>query len=234
VVDSLGSSHVLTVTLTKTASNAWDYDVSIPGADLAAGTPGTPTSLGTGSLTFDAQGHLTTPTATPGTISFTAAGLNSGADDLSMDWHLYSSDGTPTLTQFAQTSAVAANSQDGLPASQLVKVSLADGGQILAQYSNGEQRGVGQLALAAVRNPDSLIAAGNNNFQLTARTATPAIGSPQTGGRGKVMGASLESSTVDIAQEFTNLIVYQRGYQANARVVTAVDEISQETMSMKR
>jgi flagellar hook protein FlgE len=57
---------------------------------------------------------------------------------------------------------------------------------------------------------------------------------PETGGRGKVMGSSLESSTVDIAQEFTNLIVLQRGYQANARVVTAVDEISQETINMKR
>jgi flagellar hook protein FlgE len=92
----------------------------------------------------------------------------------------------------------------------------------------------GQLALAVVRNPDSLMAVGNNNFQLTALSAMPAIGLPQSGGRGKVLGSSLESSTVDIAQEFTNLIVLQRGYQANARVVSAVDEISQETMAMKR
>jgi len=140
----------------------------------------------------------------------------------------------PKLTQYAQTSAVAAINQDGNAAAQLVKVGLSDGGKILAQYSNGEQRVVGQLALAAVRNPDSLMAVGNNNYQPTARTATPAIGVPQTGGRGKVLGSSLEGSTVDIAQEFTNLIVLQRGYQANARVVTAVDEISQETMNMKR
>jgi flagellar hook protein FlgE len=234
VIDSLGTSHVLTVTLTKTGPNAWTYDVSIPGADLATGTAGTPSSLGTGSIAFDSLGHLTTPVAVPGTVTFAAAGLNSGAADMSIDWQLYQSDGAPTLTQYAQSSAVAAVSQDGLPASQLVKVSLADGGQILAQYSNGEQRVVGQLALAAVRNPDSLMAVGNNNFQLTARTATPAIGLQQTGGRGRVLGASLESSTVDIAQEFTNLIVLQRGYQANARVITAVDEISQETMNMKR
>jgi flagellar hook protein FlgE len=234
VVDSLGTSHVFTVTLTKTASNAWDYEVSIPGADLAAGTPGTPTSLGTGAITFDTQGHLLTPALPPGTVNFPVTGLNSGGADMSVDWNLYEPDGAPTLTQYAQTSAVARVLQDGLPASQLVKVGLADGGKILAQYSNGEQRVVGQLALAAVRNPDSLMAVGNNSFQVTARTATPAIGIPQTGGRGKVLGSSLESSTVDIAQEFTNLIVYQRGYQANARVVTAVDEISQETMNMKR
>ncbi|MFB3776032.1 MAG: flagellar hook protein FlgE [Bryobacteraceae bacterium] len=234
IVDALGITHVLTVTFTKTGANTWDYDVTIPGEDLTAGTPGTPSSLGTGSLTFDDNGRLSDPTATPGTVTFSISGLTSGAADMTVDWGLYEADGTPKLTQYAQTSAVAAVSQDGTPAAQLVKVGLADGGKILAQYSNGEQRVVGQLALAAVRNPDSLMAAGNNNYQLTARTAMPAIGVPQTGGRGKVLGSSLESSTVDIAQEFTTLIMLQRGYQANARVVMTVDEISQETMNMKR
>ncbi len=234
VVDSLGIAHVLTVTFTKAGVNEWDYEVTIPGASVAAGTPGTPFSLGTGSLTFDSNGRLASPASSPGSVSFTVAGLTSGATDLAMDWQLYETDGTPRLTQYAQTSAVAAVTQNGATAAQLVKVGLADGGIILAQYSNGEQRVVGQLALAAVRNPDSLTAVGNNNFQLTARTATPAIGVPQTGGRGRVLGGSVESSTTDIAQEFTNLIVLQRGYQANARVVTAVDEISQETMNMKR
>ncbi|MCC7176128.1 MAG: flagellar hook protein FlgE [Bryobacterales bacterium] len=234
IVDSLGVAHVLTVTFTKTDANEWGYDVSMPGGDLAAGTPGTPFSLGNGTITFDANGRLATPANPPGTVPFAAAGLTSGAADLAMDWQLYEPDGAPKLTQYAQTSAVAAVSQDGAAAAQLVKVGLADGGVILAQYSNGEQRLVGQLALAAIRNPDSLMAVGNNNFQLTARTAMPAIGVPQTGGRGKLMGSSVESSTTDIAQEFTNLIVLQRGYQANARVVTAVDELSQETMNMKR
>jgi flagellar hook protein FlgE len=151
-----------------------------------------------------------------------------------MQWELYEPGGISRLTQYSQLSAVAANSQNGIAAAQLVRVGIADGGKVLAQYSNGEQKVVGQLALAAVRNPDSLMAVGNNNFQLTARTAAPAVGVPETGGRGKVLGSSIESSTVDIAQEFTNLIVLQRGYQANTRVVTAVDEISQETMNMKR
>jgi len=234
VVDSLGLSHVLTVSCTKTAANEWDYEVTIPGADVAAGTAGTPYSLATGTLEFDEYGRLVDPPLSTGTISFTAAGLTSGAADLEIDWRLYAEDGASLLTQYTQTSAIAAVSQNGAQAAQLVGVGLADGGIVLARYSNGEQRVVGQLALAAVRNPDSLMAVGNNNFQLTALTATPAIGVPQTGGRGKVLGSSLESSTVDIAQEFTSLIVLQRGYQANARVVTAVDEISQETMSMKR
>jgi flagellar hook protein FlgE len=111
---------------------------------------------------------------------------------------------------------------------------VGDGGRILAQYSNGQQRVVGQLALASIRNPDSLIAVGNNNFQVSARTALPAIGLPDTAGRGQVVGGALESSTVEIAREFTNLIVYQRGFQANARVVVTADELSQETINLKR
>ena len=234
VVDSLGTSHVLTVTFTKTGANAWNYDVSIPGEQLTSGTAGTPTSLTTGSLTFDPTGVLSSPTATPGTVAIAIAGLKSGAADMAINWGLYDAQGVPQLTQYAQKSATAANTPNGAAPAQLVKVTMADGGKIMATYSNGEQRAVGQLALAAVRNPDSLMAAGNNAFQATSLTATPAIGVPETGGRGKVMGSSLESSTVDIAQEFTNLIVLQRGYQANARVVTAVDEISQETINMKR
>jgi flagellar hook protein FlgE len=115
-----------------------------------------------------------------------------------------------------------------------VRVGLADGGQILAQYSNGDQVVVAQLAMAAIRNPDTLIAAGNNSFQLSARTATPSVGLPATGGRGKIVGGSVEASTVDIAKEFTNLIVYQRGFQANSRVVNAADQISQETINLIR
>ena len=88
--------------------------------------------------------------------------------------------------------------------------------------------------MAAIRNPESLIAIGDNCYGLSARTALPAIGMPGTGGRGLIIGGATESSTTDIAREFTNLIVYQRAYQANARVITTVDEISQETISLKR
>jgi flagellar hook protein FlgE len=105
---------------------------------------------------------------------------------------------------------------------------------MLAQYSDGQQVVVGQVAMASVRNPESLIAAGNNNYQASARTATPAIGLPNTGGRGDIVGGAIEASTVDIAKEFTNLIVLQRGYQANSRVITTVDELSQETINLKR
>ena len=127
---------------------------------------------------------------------------------------------------------MSAVAQDGSAAAQLTHVAIADGGQILAQFSNGLQTVVGQLAMATVRNPDSLLAVGNNNYQLSALSALPAVGLPGTGGRGTVQGGSVESSTVDVATEFTNLIIYQRGYEANSKVINAVDELSQDTINL--
>lgn len=224
VYDSLGTSHVVNVTFTKSATaNQWDYSMS-------SGDPATNTPV-TGTLSFDTKGVLTDPAedATMPSLTITIP----GADDLEVNWQLYNSS-SPRITQFAQATAVSANSQDGNPAAQLIRVAIGDGGKLLAQYSNGQQTVVGQLAMASIRNPESLVAVGNNNYQLSARSALPAIGVPNTGGRGTIMGGALESSTVDIAREFTQLIVLQRGYQANAKVVTAVDELSQETINLKR
>jgi flagellar hook protein FlgE len=234
VVDSLGTSHVLTVVFDKTAGGSWDYSVSIPGEDLTSGTAGTPTVLTTGTVNFDANGLLTTPPASAGPVAVSATGFTDGAADLNMNWNLYDANGQARLTQFAQISAVSANEQNGFPAAQLVRVGLADGGQILAQYSNGQQKVVGQVAMGSVRNPESLIAMGNNNYEASALTALPAIGAPDTGGRGKILGGAIEASTVDIAKEFTNLIVYQRGYEANSKVIQTADQLSQTTINLIR
>ena len=235
VFDSLGTAHALTVSFTKTGPNTWQYDVSIPGGDVTGGTVGTPFPIpgASGTLTFGADGRLTDPP--PGTpIAIDITGLASGASDMNITWDLYTPAGAGRLTQFGQASSVSANSQNGTAAAQLVRVGVADGGRILAQYSNGLELAVGQLALAAIVNPESLVAAGNNMFQLTARSATPVVGVPGTGGRGEIVGGATEYSTVDIAREFTQLIVLQRGYQANSRVITTADELSQETLNLKR
>jgi flagellar hook protein FlgE len=230
VYDSLGNSHMLTFTFNKdaTTGNLWHYSITVPDADLnSAFTPVT------GDLTFDATGKLTSPAATDPMPQIAITGLKDGAADMNITWNLY--DGTtPRITQFSQPSAVSANAQDGAPPANLIRVGLGDGGKILAGYSDGEQEVVGQVAMALVRNPESLIAVGNNNYALSARSALPAVGLPNTGGRGNILGGAVEASTVDIAKEFTNLIVLQRGYQANARVVTTVDELSQETINLKR
>jgi len=228
VYDSLGNSHVITTTFTKTANaGEWDYSLAFPDSDLtAAGTPVT------GTITFDSNGKMISPAVTDPPPVLVAAGLKDGASDMSITWNLFNGS-TPRLTQFSQPSATSALEQDGAPPANLVRVGLGNGGKLLAQYSDGLQVVMGQMAMATVRNPQSLIAAGNSNFQISARSAVPTIGLPETGGRGSVLGGNVEASTVDIAKEFTNLIVYQRGYQANTRVITTVDEISQETINLK-
>ena len=238
VYDSLGGSHAVSVNFTKNATaGQWDYTMTFPASDSADGKAQTQT----GTVAFDTNGNLTSPPAvpdppTPPTNPPTLAvtGLADGASDMSITWNLYDSSGQPRLTMYAQTSAVSANSQDGSPAAQLTHIGIADGGQIIAKYSNGQQIAVGQLAMASIVNPESLIAAGNNNYQLSSKSALPAIGLPSTGGRGQILGGSVESSTVDIAKEFTNLIVYQRAYEANSKVITTTDQLSQDTIGLIR
>jgi flagellar hook protein FlgE len=227
VYDSLGNSHIVTATFTEdpTTPNQWNYSVAIPDADVQS----PPFAPLTGSLTFGSDGSLSSTTAAPGPLAIT--GLKDNAADMSVTWNLYNGL-TPRISQYAQPSSTSAVSQDGSPAAQLVRVAVADNAEILAQYSNGQQTVVGQLAMATIRNPDSLIAAGNNNYILSARSALPAVGLPGTGGRGSVKGGAVESSTVDIATQFTNLIVYQRGYEANSKVVSAVDQLSQTTINL--
>jgi len=233
VYDSLGTSHVLTLSFEKTGANQWSYQVTIPGDEVSGGTAGTPFDISgaSGTLTFDTSGQLTDP-AYGSPINFSITGLSDGAADMNVTWNPYNSDGSGRITQFGQPSASSASSQNGSAAAQLNHVGLATGGEILAEYSDGTQVVVGQVALASIRNPSSLIAAGNNNFQLSALTANPSIGVPGTGGRGTVQGGSIEASTVDIASEFTNLIVYQRAYEANAHVVTTADQLSQDTINL--
>ena len=233
VYDSLGTGHVLTVDIQKTGAGQWSYQVTIPGDETTGGTPGTPTALtgASGTMTFGTDGQLTSPAA-GSTIGIDIPGLSSGATDMHLDWNPFTAAGAGRITQFGQPSAHAASSNNGSAAAQLLHVGLADGGQLLAQYSDGQQVVVGQVAMASVRNPESLIAAGNNNYGVSAKTATPSVGLPNTGGRGDIKGSMIEASTVDIAREFTNLIVLQRGYQANSKVVTTVDQLSQVTINL--
>lgn len=232
VYDSLGKSHILTVSFEKTGTNTWSYQVSLPGADVTAGTAGTPFDIpnASGTMTFDTNGQLTSPA--PGSpIAVAIPGLSDGASDMNINWDPYNN-GAGRITQFGQASAASASSQDGAAAAELVSVSISDGGAITAQYSDGVQSTVGQVALAAISNPNTLVDVGNNDYQLSAATADPSVGTPGTGGRGTVVGGALESSNVDLATQFTNLITFQRSYEANAHVVTTADQLSQDTINL--
>ncbi len=228
VIDSQGASHTLTVTFTNAGQNSWNYAVTIPANDLASG--GNP-SIATGTMTFDANGNLSSPAAAQDPQTLNVTGLADGASDLTINWNLYSNN-APTITQVAEASGVSGTTQNGFAAGQISNVALQNGGLLVASYSNGQQLTVGQLAMASITNPDSLTSAGNNDLAATATTGTPSVGAAGTGSLGQIASGALESSTVDIAQEFTNLLTFQRSYQANSRVITTMDELTQETINL--
>ncbi|HUA20067.1 MAG TPA: flagellar hook protein FlgE [Bryobacteraceae bacterium] len=233
VVDSLGQTHTLTANFTMTGPGAWNYEVDIDGGDLAGGTAGTPTAVATGSVSFDSNGNLINPTA-PGQVPVAITGLADGASDMNINWNLFNSNNDPTITQYAAPSAVSASNQNGIQPAEITQLSLANGGTLIANYSDGAQQTVGQIALAAISNPSSLVAVGQNNYEIGADTATPAVGTAGTGSRGTIEAGALEASTVDIATEFTNLIVYQNAYQANSKVIQTLDELTQALLEIKQ
>jgi flagellar hook protein FlgE len=104
----------------------------------------------------------------------------------------------------------------------------------MASFTNGQQKVIGQIALASFKNTDSLQDVGNNNFSATAGTSPASVGTAQSGDRGQILSGSLENSNVDIASQFTNLITYQRGYQASSRVITTEDNMLQDLLQTIR
>jgi flagellar hook protein FlgE len=240
VVDSLGNTHDLTVTFTRVAGTPsdWNYDVTIPGADvgLAAGTQKSvlPVPPGPGTITFNPDGTLKNPAApgVPPAITVNIGGLADGALPVNMNWSLFDANGAGLLTSYAEKSSLTSSTQNGNTASELTSVGIQSGGQVVATYSNGQTKVEAQLALAQIQNPTSLSNVGNNNFAVGADTSTPAIGAPQTGGRGQILGGAVESSNVDMATEFTNLIVYQSAYQASSRVISTEQTLDQDLLQL--
>jgi flagellar hook protein FlgE len=230
VFDSLGTSHVLTYAFTKTASNAWSYNITLPAADT--GGAGAPTVVSTGNVTFNPDGTLATPAAPVTGIAI--AGLDDGAADLSVTWNLQDANGSSLLTQSSAPSATANTFQNGYGSGTLSDFSITADGTIEGSFTNNQTLALGQIVLANFANPQGLLRLGENSFQTTLSSGAPAIGTAGSGGRGTITGGSLEQSNVDIATEFSNMIITQRGYQANARVVTTFDQLTQDTINMKQ
>ncbi len=230
VYDSLGTSHVLTDQFTKTAANAWSYQITLPAADT--GGTGAPTVVASGTLTFNGDGTLATPTAPVTGIAI--AGLADGANDMNITWNLQDATGNALLTQTSSPSATANTFQNGYASGTLSDFNIGSDGTIEGSFTNNQTLALGQIVLANFANPQGLLRMGQNSFQTTLSSGAPVIGVAGSGGRGTITGGSLEQSNVDIATEFSNMIVTQRGYQANARVVTTFDQLTQDTINMKQ
>ena len=224
IYDSLGVSHVATVTYTKTANNTWSYSIALPPGDSTA------SANTTGTLTFDSNGNLTSPAADVAGISFT--GLADGAANMNLSFNVLGTSGTPTITQTDLASAASASTQNGFTTGTYTGFSIASDGTVNATFSNNQTVAVGQLALANVANQQGLALLGGGNYAATQASGTPSIGISGTEGLGTINDNELESSNVNISAEFSDLIIAQRAFEANSKGVTTFDTIAQETINM--
>jgi flagellar hook protein FlgE len=231
VYDSLGASHALTATFTKT-DTGWRYEMTIPAEDTGGAATDPPVVVQSGTLTFDSDGLLTSP-ATDVT-NITISGLANGASDIVLDWTLYDPQGEGLLTQFNLPSSTSETFQDGNGAGTLTEIFVLDDGTVEGLFSNGETNPLGQIVLSNFTSPQGLVRVGDNLYARTTQSGEPTIGTAATGGRGRIQGNSIEMSNVDIAEEFIKLIIFQRGYQANSRVITTSDQITLEALQLKQ
>ncbi|CAM2005102.1 flagellar hook protein FlgE [Acanthopleuribacter pedis] len=241
--DDTGQKRRLNLTFTKDeAVNAWSYQFTTDEGTVVDGT---------GTVTFDAQGRLATlngvdindPAITNPTINVT--GLPADAEgntpgDLSFNWDLVEfisqPDGTITndsyLTNFSGFSTNGTFFQDGFGSGDLNRIEFMQDGTMLGFFSNGETHALGAVAVANFNNREGLRQIDSNFYEATAASGE-AFFAENNGGT-VIFGGALESSNVDIADEFTDLIIHQRGYQSNSKSVTTADQILQEILGLKR
>ncbi|MEM7247710.1 MAG: flagellar hook protein FlgE [Acidobacteriota bacterium] len=239
IFDSLGARHLLTLNFTKTGTLTWDYDVSIDGGELTGGTLGVPQSIASGTLAFGGDGKLDPATGVDGaapapiTVSTPTTFLN-GATGVNLTWDVLDTNSESRLTAFAAPSVVSTVDQNGFAAGNLTDLQVDSNGVIRGRFSNGRSFELARIAIASFSNEAGLQRLGGNSFATTRSSGEAIFGSPGEGGRGQLLGGALEMSNVDIAEQFTSLILAQRGYQASSRVITTSDEVTQEAINMKR
>lgn len=234
VYDSRGTARTMDMTFTRQANGSYNMTATIDGdpAQLAAnGGAGTNNPV---NFTFDANGSLTSPTALsviPDQTQLGGASLPSIAINLRQT----NPDGTPgasNITNFARPSAVSSTTQDGYPAGEINGASIDPNGVIFAVFTNGQTRPIGQYALATFNAPEGLNRSGGNMFAETLASGQATIGAPGEGGRGGIAGGYLEQSNVNITNEFVELIEAQRGFQANSRVISTLNQTFQDLLQI--
>lgn len=228
VYDSLGDLQQAAVRFTRggvagAPTNVWTWQVM----DTSVTPPVAGT--GTGTITFDANGQI--DAANPPTVG-TAATIPGSAGSttpipVTLDF--------TKMTQLTATTSATVTSQDGLAAGSVTDVYISpNDGAVSLVYSNGLSEQIGQVALARFTNPAGLMQSEGTTFMAGLNSGDAQIGAANSGGRGAIASGHLEASNVDMAQEFTNMILAQRGFQASSRVITTSDEILQELVNLKR
>jgi flagellar hook protein FlgE len=210
-----------------TAQNRWLWQASAP-------APANITGGGDGAVTFDSNGRLETFSYTGGasSLQFDPGTGASTPVDINLDsGRLGEVNG---LSQFAAPSNAVASSQDGYPMGNLQDISVDTRGVITGYFTNGINQTLAQIALASFNNPTGLLRDGNNMYAESGNSGSPIVGYAGTSNQSTITPGALESSNVDLSEEFTSMIVAQRGFQANARVITTADEMLSELVQLRR
>lgn len=220
VFDSKGTEHTINVSFVKTGENRWDWFATPP---LDENGQPIPLTNSTGTIFFDNAGKVMgDPSGGP--ISFQP----NGSDRISI---------TPdftAITQFDDEDSATAYDADGYEAGSLSSFSIDASGTIIGQYTNGLNRNIGKLAVANFSNAAGLVRAGDTVFVDSNNSGAPDYGIAETSGRGEISAGTLEMSNVDLADQFTEMITTQRGFQASSKIIQTADQILQDLVNLKR
>ena len=233
VFDSLGSKHTLRMEFRKTAvdtstGSTWSMVVSVPNPatiDTVA-----PFNERTGSVRFNNDGSLAT--YNPPNVSF--SGNNGSAPDQQINLSFGTANAFDGMTSFDSRSATSGISQDGYTGGDLVGIRIDQSGTLVGSFSNGRSFGLAQIAMAKFTNNEGLSTEGGNVFIQTANSGDPIIGTAATAGRGFIQSSALEASNVDLSRALTQLIIIQRGFQANGKTITTSDQLLETLIGLKR
>jgi flagellar hook protein FlgE len=245
VYDSLGTAHSVTLDWTQNASNDWTVAVNAPddaespalgSAEVQFGAlSGNSVPEGTVGNVFNGTGSVTTSTYSanqPASLDFTA---NFGTGNQTITLNLGNYGGSSGLTQFAgSTYSLEGLTQNGVPPGSYSSVSTTTSGDIVVNYDNGQSRTIAQVPIVTFNSPDRLQSQDGQAFTSTQASGDPKTQPAGTNGAGTIVTGSVEGSNVDIAAEFSKLIVAQQAYSANTKVVTTANDLLQQTINMQR
>ncbi|MCC6544149.1 MAG: flagellar hook protein FlgE [Nitrospirae bacterium] len=250
VYDSLGNQHQVTTYYTKIhedtaggTGNYWQWNAV---ADGATGTE----VMGRGYLQFDSSGALVAEnTADMDIDPVSGLGLASVISDfnfkgggvqnqaINFDFGTSITEGGSGLdgtTQFGSASTTVFMNQNGYAAGSLKSINVNQSGIISGLFTNGQTRTIGQIVIGMFTNPEGMTKIGKNLYAQSFDSGQPVLGSPDNGGRGRILANTLELSNVDLAEEFVKLITTQRAFQANSRIITTTDSMLEELVNLKR
>jgi flagellar hook protein FlgE len=240
IYDSLGNSHVVDIYFRKSVElptgNTWQWYTVVGSTDTFSGNTEVQAN---GTITFNNNGYLDTesPVTFPGGgFNFTggAAANQTIAFDFGTSITTDGGAGQDGTVQYGSQSATMFQNQDGYSSGALKNIVIDQDGTMTGIFTNGQTRGVAQVALAKFLAPHALTKMGRNLFAESTNSGQPLISIPGTSGTGTVLSNTLEQSNVDLAEEFVKLILHQRGFQANSRMISTSDELMMELVNLKR